>query len=78
MALRITGANRHDSTQAMKLIDAIPPIRCRRGRGGGAGGRPDAADGGRGGGPPAPPGRDAVPKMPTETAPTARPPTIAA
>jgi hypothetical protein len=34
MALRITGANRHDSTQAMKLIDAIPPIRRRRGRGG--------------------------------------------
>ena len=32
MALRITGANRHDSTQAMKLIDSIPPIR-RRGRG---------------------------------------------
>lgn len=32
MVLRITGANRHDSTQAMKLIDAIPPIR-RRGRG---------------------------------------------
>src|ERR1043166_2541824 len=33
LALRITGANRHDSTQAMALIDAIPPIRCRgRGR----------------------------------------------
>ena len=29
----LTGANRHDSTQAMRLIDAIPPIRQhRRGR----------------------------------------------
>jgi transposase len=30
LALRITGANRHDSTQAMALIDAIPPIRPKR------------------------------------------------
>ena len=30
LALRITGAQRHDSTQALALIDAIPPIRRRR------------------------------------------------
>jgi transposase len=42
LALRLTGANRHDSTQAMKLIDAIPPIRPSR-RGGRRRLRPDDA-----------------------------------
>jgi transposase len=32
LALRLTGANRHDSTQAMKLLDAIPPLKRSRGR----------------------------------------------
>lgn len=32
MALRLTGAQRHDSTQAMALLDAVPPIRQQRGR----------------------------------------------
>lgn len=32
LAVRITGANRHDSVEAMKLVDDIPPIRGRRGR----------------------------------------------
>jgi len=30
--VRITGANRHDSTQAMPLLDDVPPVRQRRGR----------------------------------------------
>lgn len=30
--MRITGAHRHDSLEALKLIDDIPPIRGRRGR----------------------------------------------
>ena len=30
--MRITGANRHDSTQAMPLLDDVPPVRQRRGR----------------------------------------------
>jgi hypothetical protein len=53
MALRITGANRHDSTQAMKLIDAIPPIGCRRGRRGRPRRRPEDAYGDRAYGTPA-------------------------
>jgi transposase len=32
LAVRISGANRHDSVEALPLIDAIPPIRGRRGR----------------------------------------------
>jgi transposase len=50
MALRITGANRHDSTQALALLDAIPPLRHGRGR---PRRRPAAAYGDRGYGTPA-------------------------
>lgn len=32
LAVRITGANRHDSVEAMNLVDDIPPIPGRRGR----------------------------------------------
>src|SRR5262245_7072837 len=32
LAVRITGANRHDALEALKLVDDIPPIRGRRGR----------------------------------------------
>jgi transposase len=32
LALRITGANRNESLEAMDLVDEIPPIRGRRGR----------------------------------------------
>lgn len=32
LALILTGANRHDVTQLLPLIDAIPPIRGKRGR----------------------------------------------
>jgi len=32
LAVRITGANRHDSVEALPLLDDIPPIRGRRGR----------------------------------------------
>ena len=32
LALTHTGANRHDSTQALELVDAIPPIKRPRGR----------------------------------------------
>jgi transposase len=32
LAVRITGANRHDSLEALKLVEDIPPIRGRRGR----------------------------------------------
>jgi transposase len=32
LALRITGANRNESLEAMNLVDDIPPIRGRRGR----------------------------------------------
>jgi transposase len=32
LALTLTGANRHDSTQVLRLVDAIPPIRGPRGR----------------------------------------------
>jgi transposase len=32
LAVRITGAQRHDSVVAMHLVDDIPPIRSRRGR----------------------------------------------
>jgi len=32
LAVRITGANRHDSVEALGLIDDIPPIGGRRGR----------------------------------------------
>ena len=51
LAVRITGANRHDSTQAMKLIDSIPPI--RRGGRGRPRRRPDDAYGDRAYGTPA-------------------------
>lgn len=32
LALRLTGANRNESLEAMNLVDDIPPIRGRRGR----------------------------------------------
>src|SRR5262249_61782966 len=32
LATRLTGANRHDVTQLLPLVDAIPPLRGRRGR----------------------------------------------
>jgi transposase len=32
LAVRLTGANRHDSLEALNLVDDIPPIRGRRGR----------------------------------------------
>lgn len=32
LSVRITGAQRHDSTQAMGLLDDIPPVQGRRGR----------------------------------------------
>lgn len=30
--MKLTGANRHDVTQLVPLVDAIPPVRGRRGR----------------------------------------------
>jgi transposase len=50
LALRLTGANRHDSTQAMKLLDAVPPLKRCRGR---PRQRPDDAYGDRAYGTPA-------------------------
>lgn len=32
LAVRLTGANRHDSTQLRALVQAVPPVRGRRGR----------------------------------------------
>jgi transposase len=32
LAVKLSGANRHDSLKAMPLVDAVPPIRQRRGR----------------------------------------------
>ncbi len=32
LAVRLTGANRHDSTEALPLVDAIPPLQGERGR----------------------------------------------
>jgi transposase len=32
LAATITGANRHDVTQLVPLVDAVPPVRGRRGR----------------------------------------------
>ncbi len=32
LATQLTGANRHDVTQLLPLVDAIPPVRGRRGR----------------------------------------------
>jgi transposase len=32
LAILLTGGNRHDITQLLELIDAIPPVRGRRGR----------------------------------------------
>jgi len=32
LAVRLTGANRHDSKEALPLIDAIPPLQGERGR----------------------------------------------
>jgi transposase len=32
MAVTLTGANRHDVTQLLPLVDAVPPVRGRRGR----------------------------------------------
>lgn len=51
LAVRLTGANRHDSTQAMRLLDAVPPL--KRGRRGRPRRRPDAGYGDRAYGTPA-------------------------
>ena len=32
MAVTLTGANRNDVTQLLPLVDAVPPVRGRRGR----------------------------------------------
>ena len=32
LAIRLTGANRHDSQEALPLVDAIPPLQGERGR----------------------------------------------
>jgi transposase len=32
LAVRLTGGNRHDSTQLIPLLDAVPAVRGRRGR----------------------------------------------
>ena len=32
MAIELTGANCHDSTQALPLLDAVPPLQGLRGR----------------------------------------------
>ena len=32
LAVRLTGANRHDSKEALPLVDAIPPLQGERGR----------------------------------------------
>jgi transposase len=32
LAIRLTGANRHDSKEALPLVDAIPPLQGERGR----------------------------------------------
>jgi transposase len=32
LAVRLTGANRHDSQEALALVDAIPPLHGERGR----------------------------------------------
>jgi transposase len=32
LAARLTGANRHDSTQLIALVDAVPPVRGKVGR----------------------------------------------
>ena len=32
LAATITGANRHDVTQLLPLVDAVPPVRGKRGR----------------------------------------------
>ncbi len=45
LAIRTTGANCHDSTQALALLDAIPPLQGLRGR---PRFRPDAVLGDRG------------------------------
>jgi transposase len=44
LAVRLTGANRHDVTQLIPLVDAIPPISGRRGR---PRKKPDAVQGDR-------------------------------
>ena len=32
LAVSLTGGNRNDITQLMPLVQAVPPVRCRRGR----------------------------------------------
>jgi hypothetical protein len=32
LAVTLTGGNRHDVTQLIPLVNAVPPIRGRRGR----------------------------------------------
>ena len=44
LAARLTGANRHDVTQLLPLVDGIPPISGRRGR---PRKKPDAVQGDR-------------------------------
>ncbi|MDE3179802.1 MAG: IS5 family transposase [Acidobacteriota bacterium] len=45
LAVRLTGANRNDSQEALALVDAIPPLQGARGR---PRRRPDSVVGGRG------------------------------
>ena len=45
LAVRLTGANRHDLTQLLPLVDAIEPVRGKPGR---PRKRPDAVQGDRG------------------------------
>ena len=45
LAVRLTGANRHDLTQLLPLVDAIKPVRGKPGR---PRKRPDAVQGDRG------------------------------
>ena len=45
LAVRLTGANRNDSQEALALVDAIPPLHCARGR---PRQRPDCVFGDRG------------------------------
>ena len=44
LAVRLTGANRHDSQEALPLVDAVPPLQGGRGR---PRGRPDSVLGDR-------------------------------
>jgi len=45
LAIKLTGANRHDITELLALVEAIPPIKGKRGR---PRKRPDVVQGDRG------------------------------